>query len=370
MGTTIKLTPKQIALARGDDDEYESLSGSAGSTMAGDISDSLPDSNGDDDDGSSFELSDQEDDRSVSGGDEGVSGSGSGTEGLDDSEAGPAWLKAGDLDYAKSYGLSAEDLSQFNSRAELQRFGRLTDQRMLQSRKFFPGDSQDDGKEQGSTQDASKADAEQNKAGGKVSTDDVDLELVDPEKYVAANYDDETVALAKALRKTQELLKSVLPVAQSISKTQESEQQKSRDQYFDEFEKALDSYSDPLFGVSGKDGSKLLTTQTDNRQAVWVAMREIQATADQAAIAKGQSPTQIPVGILVERARNMLFTENTGYNKNAIKEQSKRRRPASGGNRGSQMPSGEAEPDSAAAIAKSPKVKEFWQRVQRQNGMG
>lgn len=378
MSTTIKLTPKQIALARGDDDEYQSFNAADNTANAGLQDDQDAGDTGDSDeyqdDGGSGELSDQDTSSTVTGGDEGVSGSGIGEEGQDEGRTGPAWLKDGDLDYAKSYGLSVEDLGQFGNRAELQRFGRLTDQRLMQQRKYGKQEQTQAGSQDDSQQDDTQAakQGSQAPAGGNVASAggnaEDELELVDPQKYIDANYDDETIGLAKALRKTQELLKAVLPVAKSLTKNQESEQEKQQEKILVEFEKSLDSLSDPLFGKTGKDG-KLLPAQHENRKAVWLAMNEIQESANQAAIASGKTPTQIPVGILVERARSMLFADSPSSRKDAIREQSRRRRPASGGNRGSQMPSGEADPDSPTAIAKSPKLREFWERTQRQNGM-
>lgn len=360
MPKTITLTPRQAALASGDEEQYQSLS--ASDTNPQPTTSAADNESGESNDEESLdddvELSDQDGTDTNVDSEERPSGDSSGEDGS------PSWLKDGDLEYASSFGLTKEDLSQFENRADLQRFGRLTDQRALQQRRSSKTPE---------SQDAAKQSQDNAKVAGNATDKaslDADFELVDPEKYVAAQYDEETVNLAKSLRKTQEILKSVLPIAQSITKSQESEQETQQRQLFSEFDKSLDALNDPLFGKTSKDGATVLpTAQNENRKAVWSAMQEIQDIANQAAISNGQAPTQIPVGILVERARSMLFADNQRSRAEAIKEQSKRRRPASGGNRGSQMPSGEADPDSPAAILKSPQIRDFWDKTQRQNGM-
>ena len=131
-----------------------------------------------------------------------------------------------------------------------------------------------------------------------------------------------------------------------------------------EVDKTLDKADPALFGKAiDEDGNsvKLSPAFEENRRAVFFEYLRIkQQVADRG--------VDVSTGILVDRARRTVFGGVPVAER--VAAQSRRRRPT-GANRGQNAgtaPPAKTEDDDVDAIARSPKMRAFWEKTQRQNG--
>lgn len=320
MPTKVQLTPRQIALASGKNPS--------------DVDDEVDD----------VQIEAAEDEAS----EDAVSDESNETEYFPDDDYEPEgedWLDDKAKAYAASYGLTDQDLKSFGSMEDLERFGQLTDRRLATQYQEF---QQKPPKET----DSSKTPT------GNTGP----FELFDPQKLIDDNYDDTTVGLGKALRATQEALQKIM-----------SNSGEAPDEFRD-FDSSLDKMDESLFGTAFDAKGKrrqLSAAHAANRRAVFDAMDMVSRSVEAQQKESGQE-MQIPQDILLQRAVSIAFGDVRSRPKNtaALQQQSRRRRPAGGranGSMGAVIPRTTSDED-VAAIARSPKIRSFWEKAQRENG--
>ena len=261
---------------------------------------------------------------------------------------GDGWLTDELKNYALSYGLKDDDLKQFNSADDLERFGEATDLRQSQSRyqEHQVAEPKKAATEEGETEQEADEDE-----------DDWDVLLA---KMEEENYDDASKLLARKGKAQEEKIKAMEERGQADAQAAE---EKLVGAELLEFDKALDSTDTALFGKSvDKDGNQVNLSPAfdENRRAVFSEYLRIkQQVADRG--------DEVPMGILVERARRTTFGGATVSDR--VANQSRRRRPT-GSNRGQNGGSAPASRsgDDVSAIAQSPKMRAFWEQTQRSNG--
>lgn len=317
----IELTPSQIAFAQSDDDTYEAPS----DEELGQVEEQ------------SFDDMEEPE--------------------VEEPSADENWVDDEVKEFAAGYGLEEEALSDFSSKEELERFGRLTDQRAREQARF--SQFQQEAPRDQPTEEQGEAEAEKKQ--------DEEFELFDPQHLVDENYDETTVKLGKALRATQEQVQRLqAPAPEEPSVEQEALFAKS-------FHEGLDQLDRSLFGNVFDDKGEVgvISNPHDlNRRAVWEAASQIQASLP-------PERRNLPVNMLVKRAVNMVFgdvlvKERESGGRDRAANQSRKRRPTSssrGMNRTSHMSPQQQDAEDAAAIANSPELKKFWAKSQRENGV-
>jgi hypothetical protein len=328
----IELTPSQIAFAQSDSDIYEAPTDQE---LA-----EVEEEGYEEEQPSDLDSSDLED----------VNAEADGNEWIDDE------VKK----FAAGYLLDAAAISkEFKNKEELERFGRLTDQRIKEQARFRQFEQ------------AAPRSQEQEVEDQPDSTDSQqesqDYELFDPQKLVDDNYDETTVSLGKALRATQEQLQELK------NKGPEQAALKQEAEFAQSFHKNLDQLDRSLFGsvFDENGGLGVISNPHDlNRRAVWEAASQIQSSIP-------SNGAEIPVEMLIKRAVNMVFgdvlsRENESGGSQRAKAQSRKRRPTSssrGMNRTSFVDPNEQDAQDARSIAQAPDVKKFFEKAQRQNGV-
>lgn len=371
MADEITLTPAQIALASGEPEKPPVPSTGAGPKMDANLPVDAGGDGGDTDDGADAGREEPDESRYIPDGSNGTSKGGDAGGGDVDDEA-PEWLDDAAKAYAASYGLSDEDMQQFGSLEELERFGRLSDQRISAA-------------SGGDASPADKGAASDGAATGQQAADTqsaaVELQLVDPQKFIDEGYDETTVGLARALRQTQEVLQSVLPLTRDLATRTQAEQEAGKRRELTEFHQALDQIDPILFGKmhDGDTVKDVSVAHDGNRKAVLETAGKLRVAIANNFRQRGMEPVMPSPAVLAQRAANLVFgpggrTPNSRLaNADAIREQSRKRRPANGGARRDQGgkfagSGGAADQDDPAAIAQNPEIKKFFRDAQRANG--
>ena len=281
---------------------------------------------------------------------------------VSEDEAGPSWLDDETKAYGRSYGLSDEDLAQFDSKEQLEKFGQMTDRRLASQPAYQeyqqspPAPQKEQPPEPESTDSQSEAEP--------------DEELIDIEAMREQNYDTFAIKMAERINaKTIEDRKRAEAEAESIR------QKAERD-----FHGALNELDEAVFGTMGSDGQpqKLNRQQEENRKAVYSVVEKLYLDLQNQAQRTGQ-PMDVPMSSLVGRATRMVFNEDVNPRESQerterVKAQSRKRRPSSSPNRGQSATSkGPVSPETGdedvAAIVQSPQMRAFWEKTQRQNGL-
>ena len=279
---------------------------------------------------------------------------------LENTEGDNEWIDDEVKEFAAGYLLDAEAISkEFKNKEELERFGRLTDQRIKEQARFAQ------------FQQAAPRSQEQEVEGQAEATDSQqeseDFELFDPQKLVDDNYDETTVSLGKALRATQEQLQELK------NRGPEQAALKQEAEFAQAFHKNLDQLDRSLFGSVFDENGKLgvISSPHDlNRRAVWEAASQIQSSIP-------PNGAEIPVEMLIKRAVNMVFgdvlsKEKEPGGRQKARAQSRKRRPTSSNrnmNHTSFIDPNEQDAQDARSIAQAPDVKKFFEKAQRQNGV-
>ncbi len=266
-----------------------------------------------------------------------------------------SWIDADALALGQSYGLSDDELKGFSSADEFRRAARLFD-RQLAAGKLpagRPQDSQAAAEEKPGEQPEAKAEA---------------VEL-DVETYRKAGYDDDTIRLVQYAKGLKEKVDAFEP---QINEIRQSFAQQQQQQQIQVFHDAVDQLDEKTFGRSiDKHGRfiPLPREADDNRRKLFGAMQ----TLSSGMLAQGQELP--PVSVLLKRAEQFAFAEEIESRaKRKVQEQltaqSKRRRPA---------PASRAARPTAARrqsgvggqvseIVDNPEIVKLWEQMQQENG--
>lgn len=208
----------------------------------------------------------------------------------------PTWITDDVKLTAAMYGLSDDELNDFQDKADLDRFTRRYD-RTLAKAGVPTNSGMPAGQEQ--TQQGGAAGQQQQTAGqgqtgqaGQISLDDKDWE----------GYDEKTQALVKFNRSLND-------------KMQQLEQYVAHQQqiaFTNTFHDAVDRLGDKRLGTSIVNGmaTQLSGDPGQLRERLFEAAGQLQAGIVAQAQRAGKQPEIPPIGILVKRAYNMLFADD------------------------------------------------------------
>lgn len=280
----------------------------------------------------------------------------------------PDWMDEESLEYARSYGLRDEDLNEFKSLDDLHRFGALADKRLAES--VANQSQQAPPRDQPAKPESKEGDAP--------SEDEWDVgELVDPKKYEEEGYDETTVEAMKRLRRLQEMMQRMAPVAKGLSGQVQSQQTEQQAQFSIDFHQTLDELDPAVFGRVIRDGKAqaLSDAHDQHRRQVWDATTRLYQGIVETARKEGRQPQLPPPKVLVRRAARLVLgsdvaSSGSDLSVDAVREQSRRRRPVSSSVRKKAAPGGsrDGSEDDVSRIASKPDIRKFWVQAQRQNG--
>lgn len=348
--TKLELTPRELAIAQGKDPsavevETETVSEDAGKESHEESEKESPET-----DSGGKEAIGKEADGSVEqpasdakkGGDKEVPSS---TESVESK----TWIDDEAKSLAQSYNLSDEELQGFGSAAEFKKFATFLDRQLVKPVKEEPAKTSE-------------------KPGEKKKLD------LDLEKYKAAGYDEDTLAIVEFAKAQKEELESLKPVVEQMRQTfAAAEQQRQINAFHD----AVDTLGDKRFGLSvdesGRMG-KLSKAEDDARRKLYEASETLVAGIVTRAKAAGKQPEIPPPAVLLRRAKNLAFGEDLKDEAKReatqkIAEQGKRRRPV-GNSRAVVVPApkGATTNEFAKSIADHPDVVNLWNKYQAENG--
>jgi len=321
----LKLTEREVAIARGDD----------------------PDTVEEEVRGQTAEVSEEEEGESA---EAGVTNEEAETETEEAEDKG--WVTDELAELAGTFGLQRDDLSEFTDADDFGRFARFA------AKRFHPSVTAPQTAVEKSEQEVSREGAEVAEGDGKKPEA---AGKIDPQKFIDEGYDEQTVALAKALADSQTKLESIEQLISQANRRQaEVDAQRaqaanvSAASYFHD---AVDKLNPERYGSSKDQDFK--QAHDDNRRKLWEAAESIAMDLER---------RQVPASLETVLKRAELFVFGEGIRKeqqvelaNKIKGQSAKRRPVGRNTRrpaGRQLP-GESD-DPVAAIANSPELVEFW----------
>lgn len=263
----------------------------------------------------------------------------------------PAWLDESSRSLAESYGLSEDELKDFSSQEEFNKFTRFVDKQLAGVGKQVLNPQKKD--------DPSPVEQKQ-------TDDDLDLS-----KY-EEKYDEDTVRIVKTLKEVREQNRMLMEERQQ---REAFVQQQEAVRQINAFHEAVDSLGDERFGKSiSEDGVPVpIAGEADTlRRRVFETVATLAAGIDARARANGKEPVLPPLPDLVKRAYQMEFANDIAARAQQsveakIREQSKRRRPVAG-SRGVQAPLNPKSGDLAKQIANNQDIKKLWNEFQRDNG--
>ncbi len=280
------------------------------------------------------------------------------------------WIDDDVKSFASGYGLDADDLSRFDSREELETWGRIQDR--LSARKTREQEDKGGKPVETKTGTETKPEANGGKPGESGDETEEELNLADYEEY-----DDATKKVVRSLKREQdrrrrleETLKSIephLPVMNQIVEAQKRVQQEQASRQLAEFESALDGVG---IEVLGKDHRSLSRVQEENRGKVWSAVQQIYQRQADEAIARGKEPPVPDIKQLASRAVTAVFGDTTGssqskrQNVSAIREQARKVRPAGGGRVATRV----ADTGNDDDVANHPEIVALHERLLKESG--
>lgn len=311
----------------------------------------------------------------------------------------PEWVDDDVRDYAASYGISEEDLSDFGSFAQLQRVGTMLDRRFTMAAAQGEQDGQQSSQQSGQQALSGSGENQQVTGGsGKEGKDPGPIDRLKPldrNRYVEAKYGDAELDLVDQLNATIEAVRQFMPGLQQQAEQQLSQQQEAMER---DFHKSLDDLDPEIYGKA-MDGDKLAGRLNpafeENRRAVRETMVLLQRGIVRDAEQRGVQPEIPSVRALAMRAAKIVEQAVSSGNSSGSAQsrtqasrqqqavdQSRKRRPVgtggrsrgtvSGGTSGSGKStsgSGSSEADDVKQILNSPAISQFWKQTQRENGV-
>lgn len=211
------------------------------------------------------------------------------------------------------------------------------------------------------------------------ATTDLDQIELDPEKYRAAGYDEETVNIVRYTKALHDELKRLRPAVDEMVRAYEEAKHQS---YLNHFHDLLDTMDEERYGRSVDSNGrpvKLPPEKNENRRKIY----DTAHTLLNGIIAKGAKPEELPpLSTLVKRAELVVFgneilqKERENF-KQRVERQARYRRPLPSrpvvnheGRRPERLRgqgmAGLAE--IVKDIANHPDVVKLWERLQEENG--
>lgn len=353
-----ELTPREEAIARGEDPDTVDASANTGS--AGESAES--------------EVSDQSSERIPETGSE--ANEGSTAKGKD---APAAWYTDEDAELAEAYALSREDLAEFGSRDEFSRSIKHIDRLGLLNLKAQMEAA-------GANQEPAKG---EKKSGENTSSDNLSeppTGKIDRQKFVDKGYGAEELALIDAynaqFEKSQQLEAKLADHEQKLSAWQEQQEEIAKASEINEFHDIVDTFEEDLFGRSVKDGRAVqLDSEHDQaRQLLFNATSIVRQMFENAVKASGGKQKMPAPRVILQRAKHLAFGEllvkqEKAAHERRISEQSRRRRPAAarpdrpsgGGKSAARVSATQSDEDRVQSLVNDKDIAAAWERMNEEN---
>lgn len=300
----------------------------------------------------------------------------------------PDWVDDRVREYAKSYGMSDDDLADFGSLAQLQRVGSILD------RKLTGGSGKAQQVQGAGTGEqvtgGEKADSKGTESGTKQGSGYLDrLKPLDRKRYEDAKYGEAELDLVDQLNATVETIREFMPAIQQQIERQRADQQQAEEL---EFHQVLDELDPEIYGKAidgGKMKGRLNPAFSETRNTVRATMDKLREAiiydAQQRGVQVDIPSTRalaIRAAMLVEEDNGLASKQQSQQSgkdpKQQIAEQSRKRRPVGSGGvrRGTVSGSGKSGGNNSAGsgdeikqILNSPAINQFWKQTQRENGV-
>jgi hypothetical protein len=265
-----------------------------------------------------------------------------------------------------AYGLSEEDLKEFNGGEDFRKALSFYDKQLV--KRSAKADTKPDTKPEAAQNKAETQPA--NKTESK--PDEFDL---DPEQYKKAGYDEETVRVVRVAKELREQVKALTAKTESLSKRTEDE---DRHRAVFEFHDHVDRMDESLYGRSADDDGNykdLSPEQDANRRKLHEGLKTIVAAIERDAREAGVEPKYPTFASLLKRAENFALGEELRKKtvervRQDASNQSKQIRQV---NRGKPVTpvtkkTVSREESEVSEIANDPKVRAFWDKATQENG--
>lgn len=353
MAVELKLTDREIAIARGEDPDKVVVSKSSPP-----VAESLSD-----EEESSEEVTEEGSEESL---EEGSSGGGEEESRQEEvSEEVDSWVDDNVRELAESYGFSDDDLKEFGSVEEFRRAGLLFDRAL-----FGDGEKQ---------QPPSAKPKEQPLAAveEKPAVVEEKAEFTPPvdESLFSDGYGEHEVAMVKAVNAQAKELAELRAFVKSQQQLVQAQQEEAERRQFDEFHRICDDLNPDLLGRAFAETgtvNNLDESLHSKRAKLWEAAETIRSGIFSRAQEKGVAPKLPSERVLIERAYGLAFPDEVKksvVNKRVSAAKSQAARKRSVGNLGgSRNPSFSGSKFDPGAIANDPKISAFYDRAQRENG--
>jgi hypothetical protein len=256
------------------------------------------------------------------------------------------WLDDSTREVALSYGLSEDEVKEFSSQAEFNRFSRMMDKQFtsLGSQKIAP----------------------KQEPVAPQESNDLDLSKFDPETY-----DPETIQLVKYAKETREELNRIKQETEVLMMAQRQVEQTRQ---VNEFHNVVDSLGDDRFGKTVDESGNiqpLSAAANELRKRVFESAAILAAGIIKRAEDAGTQANLPPMPVLVKRAYQMEFAQDIAARErksvqNKITAQSKLRRPVAGHRGVAAAPA--AGRDEAQRLASNPAIVKAWKQFHAENG--
>jgi hypothetical protein len=260
-------------------------------------------------------------------------------------------------DLASSYNITDDELQSFGSAEEFARATRLLDQNLISSA--------DTG--------VATAIAPQPPAGQPLAQDaeDTPSHTLDPQKYIDANYDEETVAIVRAHNSLAEENRKL----QQFAANMQAQQQDAADQRrVEEFDMVVDTMTEGRYGRRHNDAGQ----SVELKDVTFTAREKLYNTANllldgiYAQADRAGKQAEVPaLPVLLKRAEQVAFSDEIRQDEqrafqDKVAAQSKRRRSAGTVAR-KQAPIVDPD-DPVAMVSEDPRVVKAWKQMQEDNG--
>lgn len=218
------------------------------------------------------------------------------------------WFTAADKNRAVAYGLDPEDLAAYSSREEFGRALRLIDKATSRLAPAAPkAEAQEAPAEEEAVDDTKPTDAS-----GKINL-----------AYFEKNFDEGTVEAMKALRAQQD---TVEKIAQDNESFRQQQEQAIWQTHVNEFHRAAEELNPEFFGRTvDKSGLPVQMSQAelDRRQKLWGAANLISEHMTREQQAQGLPPSVPPWPIVLKQAAVLAFGDELAKHQKAAEKQSK-----------------------------------------------
>lgn len=280
----------------------------------------------------------------------------------EDSADDKPWYRETDLQLAKTYGLSEDDLKEFADEKEFAKATRLL-HRVAGEQVSEPRTPKDN------IEEAKKTDGipeglprEAFDEHGKIR----------PSYFKENDFDDETMVLVESLRAEQDRREqSIKEMEQLKNQTQwlmnEMVQERQRQQE-QMFHTALDALNPGFYGQSLDESGRPVTlseSQQERRQRILEEVHAIGESIARQAEKQGVAPEYPTWEVMVRRAQNNIYAEEVAaeekkQRRDKIAEQSRKRRPVGYSTGRTKAANAAVDPTDPSAIAAMPEIAKFF----------